>query len=120
MAALKSPIPFEQLTPDQQAIWQIFEPMQTWQTTGIEYEFIFDTTNNHYQVLMHGWRNSQRIHHIMVHFAIRGALIWIEENNTEIDFAQQFLEYGIGKDRIVLGFFPPAHRTLEGFASGTS
>jgi hypothetical protein len=118
VATLKSAIPFEQMTHLQQAIWRIFEPMQQWQTRGIEYEFVFDTQNNHYQVLMHGWRGIRRLYHVMIHFAIKGELIWIEENNTEIDFAEEFLEYGIGKDRIVLGFYPPGHRTLEGFASG--
>ncbi len=118
MATLKSAIPFEQMTHLQQAIWQIFEPMQQWQTRGIEYEFVFDTQNNHYQVLMYGWRGVRRLYHVMIHFAIKGEFIWIEENNTEIDFTEEFLEYGVGKDQIVLGFYPPEHRTLEGFASG--
>jgi hypothetical protein len=118
MAILKSSIPLSQLSPAQKAIWDIFEPIQTWQTRGIEYEFIFDTENNQYQLLMNGWQNGKRIHHVMVHFAIRGELVWIEENNTEMEFIETFLEHGIGKDRIVLGFYPPNHRTLEGFASG--
>jgi XisI protein len=118
MAILKSLIPYEQMTPEQKAIWNIFEPIQEWHTRGIEYEFIFDTQNNHYQLLMQGWQNDKRVYHVMVHFAIRGDLIWIEENSTEMEFVDEFLEQGIGKDRIVLGFYPPVHRTLEGFASG--
>ncbi len=118
MATLKSSIPFEQMSKEQQAIWKIFEPIQTWKTRGIEYEFIFDTQNNHYQLLMQGWQNEKRVYHVMVHFAIRGDYIWLEENNTEMEFTDEFLEYGIGKDKIVLGFYPPAHRVLEGYASG--
>ena len=118
MATLKSPIPYDQLSPGQQAIWSLFEPMQEWKTRGIEYEFVFDTVNNHYQVLMNGWNGTKRIHHVMIHFTIRGNFIWVEENNTEIDFTDHFLERGIGKNRIVLGFYPPTHRILEGFASG--
>lgn len=118
MATLKSAVPFEKMTLEQQAIWSIFEPMQKWQTPGIEYEFVFDTENNHYQVLMNGWQGSKRIHHVMMHLTIRGKFIWVEENNTEIDFTEDLLEHGIGKDRIVLGFFPPEYRTLEGYASG--
>jgi hypothetical protein len=118
MAELKSPIPFEELSPAQKAIWKILEPVQTWQTRGIEYEFVFDTENNQYQLLANGWQNGKRIHHVMLHFAIRGQYVWIEENTTEMEFLETFLEYGIGKDQIVLGFYPPAHRVVEGFAAG--
>ncbi len=118
MATLKSLVPFEKLTPEQQAIWRVFEPIQDWRTRGIEYEFIFDTVNNHYQVLINGWNGDKRVYHVMIHFAIRDGLVWVEENNTEIDFTQEFLESGIGKDRIVLGFYPPQYRSIEGFASG--
>jgi XisI protein len=120
VATLKSPVPFEQLTPEQKAIWHVFEPMQQWKTRGIEYEFVFDTANDQYQVLMHGWQGSKRLHHVMIHLAIRGQYVWIEENNTEIDFTPTLIEHGVGKDRIVLGFYPPAHRTAEGFALGTN
>jgi hypothetical protein len=92
--------------------------VQTWQTRVIEYEFVFDTENNQYQLLMNGWQNNKRIYHAMVHFAIREQYVCVRENNTEMEFLDTFLEYGIGKDRIVLGFYPPSHRVVEGFASG--
>ena len=118
--ALSSSVSFADLSVFQKAIWQVFAPIEEWHTKDVQYEFVFDTANNQYQVYMQGWRGNQRLYGTLIHIAIRNGLIWLEENNTEIEVADQFLSFGVPKDKIVLSFHPPAHRSAEGFATGES
>jgi hypothetical protein len=116
--ALSSSIPFENLSLFQKAIWQVFAPIEEWHTRDVKYEFVFDTANNQYQVYMQGWRGNQRLYGTLIHIAIRNDLVWLEENNTEIEVAEQLMGFGVPKDKIVLSFHPPTHRAVEGFATG--
>ena len=115
---LATEIPFDQLSTDEQAIWHVFEPIQAWKARDVRYEFVFDTVNHQFQVIRSGWRGSQRLYAVLIHVAIRGEFVWVEEDNTELEVANLLVEYGIPKERIVLGFHPPQQRTLEGFALG--
>jgi XisI protein len=81
-------------------------------------ETIFDTTHNHYQLILSGWEDSKRIYGIVAHIVIRGDLIWLEEDMTEASLAEKLVERGIPRERIVLGFQAPYKRGLYGFASG--
>lgn len=116
--ALKLPVLFDELNTFQKAIWQVFEPIQEWHTPDVQYEFVFNIINQQYQVLMSGWQGNQRLYGVLIHIAIRDGLVWLEEDNTKLEVAAQLVEYGIPKDKIVLGFYPPDHRTIEGFAHG--
>ena len=106
------------LTPDEQAIWRVFQPVKNWHSPDLRYEFVFDTANHQYQVVRSGWQGLKRLNAILIHIVIRGEYVWVEEDNTELEVAARLIEEGIPKDRIVLGFQAPYKRTLEGFASG--
>jgi XisI protein len=117
-AEIGLPVPFEQLSADEQAIWRVFQPVKDWHCPDLRYEFVFDTANHQYQVLRSGWQGLKRLNAILIHIVIRDGYVWVEEDNTELEVAARLIEEGIPKDRIVLGFQAPYKRTLEGFASG--
>lgn len=64
-----------------------------------------------------GWRGSERIHGTLVHVDIAGGHIWIQYDGTERGIANELVESGVPRDRIVLAFKPPAMRPFTGFAA---
>ena len=59
-----------------------------------------------------------RVHSLLVHIVIRDDLVWLEEDLTDADIAEQLVQAGIARDRIVLGFQAPYKRGMYGFAQG--
>jgi hypothetical protein len=84
----------------------------------VEIQLIFDTEHDHYQVATVGWDGNRRVHGIILHVDIRGGKIWIQYNGTEIEIAQVFVEKGVPKTDIVLGFHSPFKRQFTEFAVG--
>ena len=110
----------ETLTADQQGILNVLEPMKNAKLAygNIQRELIVDLEHGQFQVMLIGWKGTTRYHSVLVHIAIRGDLIWVEDDNTELEIANRLVEQGIPKDRIVLGFHAPYKRPLTGFATG--
>jgi hypothetical protein len=85
---------------------------------ALEKRILFDETTDNYAVVTVGWEHDgQRAHGCLVHVEIRDGKIWIQRDGTEDGVANAFLEAGIPKERIVLGFHSPARRALTGFAA---
>lgn len=82
----------------------------------VEVELIFDTENDHYQLVTVGWNKQQRIHGCIVHIDIKGDKIWIQHDGTEIGLANELVELGVPKEDIVLAFHAPYKRQYTGFA----
>ena len=82
----------------------------------VEVEKIFDTENDHYQIISIGWNNQKRIYNPIMHLDLKNDKIWIQENTTEIDIALELIEMGVPKQDIVIGFHSPKMRQLSGFA----
>ncbi len=83
----------------------------------IETQTIFDTENDHYQIVSVGWDNEHRVYGCSIHLDIKNEKIWIQINNTELDIGQDLVEKGIPKDDIVIGFQPPYLRQYSGYAA---
>lgn len=81
----------------------------------VENELIFDTIHDHYQLMRIGWNGLSRVYHSVMHFDIKNGKIWIQQNMTDIDLAQEFLEMGVPKEDIVLGLQPPYKRPYTGY-----
>jgi hypothetical protein len=106
--------------PHEQAIIQnMLEELTQYQPSSGEsrLEAIFDTKRDQYQLVLSGWKGTTRIYGIVAHIAIRNDLIWLEEDLTEANLAEQLLQAGIPRERIVLGFHAPYKRGLLGFAT---
>ena len=82
----------------------------------IEPETIFDLQNNHFQLLLKGWKGYQQIFRIAFHIDIIENKVWIQQNNTEFRIADELIEKGIPKTDIVLGFISPKERAYTDFA----
>jgi XisI protein len=81
----------------------------------VENELIFDTAHDHYQLMRVGWNGLSRVYHSVMHFDIKDGKIWIQQNMTDVDLAQEIVEMGVSKDDIVLGLQPPYKRPHTGY-----
>jgi XisI protein len=84
----------------------------------VEIELIFDTTHDHYQLMYIGWNGLTRVYHSTMHFDIKDSKIWIQQNMTNIDLAEELLDMGVPKEDIVLGLQPPYKRPYTGYGVG--
>src|SRR5437016_5868270 len=70
----------------------------------VQIETIFDEPNDHYELVYAGWNGPYRIHGSVLHFDIRDGKVWIQHDGTEGGIADELVELGIPKDRIVLAY----------------
>ena len=82
----------------------------------IEVQTIFDTENDHYQLVNVGWNGNRRIHGCVLHIDIKNGKIWIQHDGTEEGVADELVRLGVPKDQIVLAFHSPYKRQFTGFA----
>lgn len=73
----------------------------------IKYECITDTMHQHFQIVKIGWRGQHRVYGIIFHIDVIEDKIWIQQNNSEFDIFEEFIESGITKHEIVLGYIMP-------------
>src|SRR5437870_6926135 len=73
----------------------------------VHIEVIFDEAQDHYELMYSGWNGPYRIHGSVLHLDIRDGKIRIEYDGTEAGIAEELVEAGVPKDRIVLAFKPP-------------
>ena len=85
---------------------------------NLEYQWIMDTENHHYQVLITGWEGVTRVHDVIVQIDLRDGFVWIQQDNTDYGVADELIRQGIPQDQIVLGFHMPKTRSFTGFATG--
>jgi hypothetical protein len=81
----------------------------------VESELIFDTARDHYQLMKVGWNGLSRVYRTVIHFDIKDGKIWIQQNMTDADVAQELVEMGVPKENIVLGLHPPYKRPYTGY-----
>lgn len=82
-----------------------------------ETQIIFDTNNDHYQLLHLGWQDQKRTYGVSIHIDIKNGKIWIQRNSTDIDIANELVRKGISKNDIVLGLQAPSLRKYTDFAA---
>lgn len=81
----------------------------------VENELLFDTERDHYQWMRVGWNGLSRVYHSIIHFDIKDGKVWIQQNMTDVDVAQELMEMGVAKEDIVLGLQPPYKRPYTGY-----
>jgi XisI protein len=86
-------------------------------TDGVETIVLIDRDQEHYQILRIGWEADERIFDTLIHIRLRNTTVWVELNTLPIRIGEQLVAAGIPRDRIVLGFQPPALRHLTRFAA---
>ena len=102
------------------AVRSVFEDLARGgiQEPGTQERLIMDNERGHYQLLSIGWTDSRRAFDVYAHVDIQDGLIWVQVDNTERGIADELLQLGIPKNKIVLGFQAPYKRKLSEFATG--
>ena len=85
---------------------------------NLEQFTVFDTQNDHYQLVTVGWNGDRRVFSCLIHIDIKGDKIWIQHDGAEVGVANELVELGAPKQAIVLGFHDPNARHLTEFAIG--
>lgn len=88
---------------------------------AIEVNPVFDEVRDRYAVVIDGWTSKRREYGFIMHIDIKSkgpneAKIWIQYNGTEIELVQQFLDRGVPKQDLVLGYHAPSLRPFTEFA----
>lgn len=83
---------------------------------GIETEVVFDRTRDRYLLVEVGWENGLRVHQTIIHLDIINGKVWIQLDKTEYGIANDLLEKGLPKNKIVLGFRSETLRKMSEFA----
>lgn len=76
----------------------------------VEVQLILDTERNHYQWMNVGWQELNRIYRCVMHFDIKDGKIWLQQNLTDLNPAEELVEMGIPREDIVLGLQAPYKR----------
>ena len=82
---------------------------------GVETQLVFDKEGHHYYWMNIGQNGNRRVYYSIVHFDIKDGKIWIQQNLTEADPAEDLVELGVAKEDIVLGLQPPYKRQYTGY-----
>ncbi len=83
----------------------------------IECYTVFDTSQDHYQVMNVGWDGYRRVYGCVLHLDIKDGKIWIQQNMTEWRVAHELVDRGVAKEDIVLGFQAPDMREYTDYAA---
>ncbi|NJN61221.1 MAG: XisI protein [Coleofasciculaceae cyanobacterium RL_1_1] len=99
------------------AIKQLLSEYHSGERLGATYEsqLIFDEVRDHYLWLDLGWEGSRRVYHSIMHFDIKDERIWIQENMTDRDPAEDLIALGVERQDIVLGLQPPFKRPFTNY-----
>ena len=84
---------------------------------GVETQLLFDTANDHYQLLRIGWNNRTQVYLVVFHFDIKDGKIWLQQNASDFDIVAEIEQQGVPKSDIVLAFHSPQMRPFTGYAA---
>jgi len=76
----------------------------------VEVQLILDTVRDHYQWMNVGWQHLTRVYRTVMHFDIKDGKIWLQQNLTDRNPAEELVAMGVPKEDIVLGLQPPYKR----------
>lgn len=76
----------------------------------VEVQLILDTERDHYQWMNVGWQGLNRIYRCVMHIDIKNEKIWIQQNLTDQNPAEELIKMGVPREDIVLGLQPPYKR----------
>lgn len=77
---------------------------------GVTTQLLFDDERGHYQWMDVGWKGTKRIYQSVMHFDVRDGHVWLQQNLTEQNPAEDLVGMGIPREDIVLGLQPPYKR----------
>ena len=82
----------------------------------IENQVIYDTENDHYQLIHSGWHQKIRQYGSVIHVHLKDEKFWIQYDGTEVGVANELVELGVPNQDIVLAYLSPFARQHGDFA----
>lgn len=74
---------------------------------GLEIVPVFDLKTDRYQLLCQGWTSTgRRVFYPVVHIELIAGKVWVQHNQSDIDFGERLYQQGVPKSDIVLGLHP--------------
>ena len=67
----------------------------------------FDREHGSFLLMDEGWDSYRRIHHVWAHIELRDGQFWIHEDGTQDGLANDLINEGVPRERIVLAFQEP-------------
>lgn len=83
----------------------------------IQHQVLADRERNHFALVRLGWTQGKFVYHCVMHFDIIDGKVWLQQNRTDQDLAEELIQKGVTRQDIVLGFVPPYARAHSGFAA---
>jgi hypothetical protein len=83
----------------------------------IQHQILADRERNHFALIRLGWTQGKFVYHCVMHFDIIEGKVWLQQNWTDQDLAEELIQKGVSRQDIVLGFVPPYARTHSGFTA---
>jgi hypothetical protein len=83
---------------------------------GVETVVVEDPAQGIFLLQRLGWHAGKRINNVVILARVRDGKVWVEEDNTDLCFADELVSAGVPKEDIVLAFQPPERRHLTEFA----
>lgn len=81
----------------------------------VDVELIFDRVHHRFLWMHVGWEGLKRVYNCFVHFDVKDGKIWLQQNLTELNPAEDLIEMGVERDCIVLGLHPPYKRPFTDY-----
>ncbi len=82
---------------------------------NIEVQLILDTERDHYQWMNVGWQDFNRIYRCVMHFDIKDGKIWLQQNLTDQNPAEELVDMGVPREDIILGLQAPYKRQFTDY-----
>lgn len=82
----------------------------------LQLQTVFDRGQDHYLLMVLGWEGIRREHGCLVHVDLVDGKFWVQRDGTERGIAQDLLDAGVPKSRIVLAFRSLRKRQLTDFS----
>jgi XisI protein len=76
----------------------------------VDVELVLDVEHDHYQWMNVGWEGLTRIYRCIVHLDIKDGKVWLQQNLTDRNPAEELVDMGVAREDIVLGLHPPYKR----------
>ncbi len=83
----------------------------------IEQEVLADRKRNHFALIRLGWDDGRFVYHCVMHFDLKDEKVWLQQNWTDQNLADELIAKGVDRQDIVLGFVPPYARAHTGYAA---
>lgn len=82
----------------------------------VETQLVEDAAHGVFALYRFGWHAGKRVNNVVIFARVRDGKVWIEEDNTDLCFADELVAAGVPGADIVLAFQPPERRHLTAFA----